>query len=417
MTEGRATGSESGMVTILVVVLLMAIVNVVAMGFVFGLSSRASVARGQLQMEQARYVAEGGAESAAAYIGAGGSIPTVLTGTVGTASFVARVVLTNVVGSAARAYVIRSVGTVQGKSRTITVEGARNKTWAKYALWSDNNRSIYFKSGERFDGPVHSNTKLWFSGNPEFLAEVTSAVSDYGGSTNQCIFRRGFIRPVPTDTMASVDFAALKAKSALTVTGTTTIVFQGTNALVSNAGRGWTARPVGVSTTPVIYVATAGAQYGRVSVRGALDGRVTVAADQDIEIVNNLTYTSDPLTNAASDDALGLISGRDIVVKTSFPDNGSIYAHMIATGLATGGSTDGSFGVESYSTRHPSGFLKVCGGIVQSYRGAVGTFSGSTLTSGFDKRYTYDSRFAIDPPPEYPMLSDELTWTTWREGG
>ena len=72
--------------------------------------------------------------------------------------------------------------------------------------------------------------------------------------------------------------------------------------------------------------------------------------------------------------------------------------------------------MENYSTRSPSGYLNVYGGIVQNYRGAVGTFSGTTLASGFMKNYTYDGRFADDPPPQYPPLSDEFTWDAWREG-
>jgi len=330
--------------------------------------------------------------------------------------FVATIIQTNVVGQASKTYRIESRGTVKGMSRTIIIEGGRFKTWAKYALWSHNNRQIYFKSGEKFYGPVHANNQLWFSGDPEFFATVTSGASTYGGSTNSCIFHEGFWMNAATNSMAEVDFPDLRSKASLIVTGATTIVFQGTNMVVSNPDRGWVNQVMSVPADAVIYTSTEGAQTGTMDVQGTLDGRITIVADQDIEITDNLTYVDDPATNSASDDALGLISGRDIIVKTSFPDNGKIYAHMMATGNATPGvDTDGSFGVENAYTRSPSGFLNVWGGIVQHYRGVVGTFSWSSLTSGFEKNYTYDTRFATDPPPEYPPLDDEFLWDKWRD--
>ncbi len=51
-----------------------------------------------------------------------------------------------------------------------------------------------------------------------------------------------------------------------------------------------------------------------------------------------------------------------------------------------------SFTAENYSSRGLSGTLQVVGSIVQNDRGAVGQFSGSTLLSGFYKRYRYDPR-------------------------
>ena len=37
------------------------------------------------------------------------------------------------------------------------------------------------------------------------------------------------------------------------------------------------------------------------------------------------------------------------------------------------------------------------------------------LRSGFEKNYTYDTRFALDPPPEYPPLSHELVFGAWKD--
>jgi len=191
--------------------------------------------------------------------------------------------------------------------------------------------------------------------------------------------------------------------------------------VVSNSQMGWNSHTSSIPEEGVIYIETGtgggSEKYGDVSVSGTVDGRVTIVTDRDINITDNLTYADDSKTNSLSDDALGLISKRDIVVKPSCPNNVKIYAHMIATGNLTSSETDGSFGVENYSSGSPRGTLTVHGGIVQDYRGAVGTFNPSTgqTVTGYEKNYTYDTRFASNPPPEYPPLSNALQFGTWRE--
>jgi len=321
-----------------------------------------------------------------------------------------------------KTYALVSVGTSRGEGRVVTVTGMRRKTWAQYALWSDYNGTIYFKAGEKFYGLVHSNSKLWFSGDPEFFAKVSQSTNSsggsygYGGSTNNCIFHDGYQTNAPVGSMASVVFSNMMMKADLVVTGTTAITLNGTNMFITSAAMGWTNYSYGLSESTLVAIHTAGSTNGDVSVGGQLDGRLTIVAERDINITNHLTYAVDPATNATCDDALGLIANRDIIVTTVAPNNLKVYAHMMATGNATPGiDTDGSFGVENYTSRSPSGQLTVWGGIVQNERGAVGTFSGTTLVSGFDKNYRYDTRFAVDPPPEYPPLLDQLTFDKWRD--
>jgi len=318
-------------------------------------------------------------------------------------------------GSQTKTYAIVSVGTSRGQGRMVIVTGMRRKTWAQYALWSDYNGQIYFKSGEKFYGLVHSNSKLWFSGDPEFFERVTSADSTYGGSTNQCIFRKGFILGAPTNSMAYVTFASMLSKADLVLTGRTDITFNGTDLLINCPDSGWTNRTYALPGDVVIAVCT-NASSRDVAVGGVLDGRVTIVSERDILITNHVTYASDPATNPASDDALGLIANRDVVVKPSCPNDLKLYAHIMATGnLTPSDDNDGSFGVENYGSGSPRGKLNLWGGIVQNKRGAVGTFSGDTLLTGYDKNYRYDTRFTENPPPEYPPLLDEISFDKWRD--
>ncbi len=319
-------------------------------------------------------------------------------------------------------YTITSVGTVSGSSRTVSLDSARRISWAQYALWSNNNRDLYFKDNEEFQGSVHANTALYFSGDPVFNGKVTSASTWYGGSISAVTFSKGFTMGVPAESLASVNFADLKSKADLVLPGITDIALSGTNMVVSNSRKEWSSATVPIPVNGLVYIeaASGGSSSTRpadLNIRGELQGRVTFVAERDINIINHLTYATNPKVNSKSKDALGLISNRDVVVKTSAPNNLQIYAHILATGNLTTSSTDGSFGVENFNSGSPRGTLTVHGGIAQDYRGAVGTFSTSTgvTTTGFEKNYTYDTRFAKNPPPHYPPLDNRLHPGVWRD--
>ena len=75
-----------------------------------------------------------------------------------------------------------------------------------------------------------------------------------------------------------------------------------------------------------------------------------------------------------------------------------------------------SFTVEDWNQGPPKGTLTVLGGIIQDYRGPVGTFNPSTNTkvSGYTKNYQYDARLMTNPPPFYPTTGDYVI-VSWQE--
>ena len=96
------------------------------------------------------------------------------------------------------------------------------------------------------------------------------------------------------------------------------------------------------------------------------------------------------------------------------PNNANIHAAMMATGQLA--ADDGSFGVVNYSSGSARGDLNVWGSIVQEVRGAVGTFSGTGISTGYAKKYGYDTHFRNNPPPYYPRLGTKLSLADWRDG-
>lgn len=156
---------------------------------------------------------------------------------------------------------------------------------------------------------------------------------------------------------------------------------------------------------------------GDVFIEGTMHSAMTVSADHFAFITNKLVY-SDP-----ANDMLGLVGAGAVWVwdpqvctsPTPFPTSTNTRCTTSKDALtweATSSSgncartinaailsNNHSFEVQNFSTADFAGYLCVTGSIAQEYRGPVGTGSSS---SGFLKRYSYDTRLLNSPPPKFP---------------
>jgi hypothetical protein len=185
-----------------------------------------------------------------------------------------------------------------------------------------------------------------------------------------------------------------------------------------------------------------GCRNGDAFVEGWLKGQVTLGSANNIIITNDLRYagsngsavgtavptsgTASPnAADSSSTDVLGLsaanfvelyhpvkcsqrdgsgncIAGSD-VSSGSYPKaNFQVDAVLVA-------SAD-SFLVQSWDKGSPMNALTVLGGIIQFFRGPVGTSSNGNVATGYLKNYNYDSRLQYNPPP---FLAD-LASTAWQ---
>jgi hypothetical protein len=115
------------------------------------------------------------------------------------------------------------------------------------------------------------------------------------------------------------------------------------------------------------------------------------------------------MTDPGSTDLLGIVCDNDVVVADNTDNDNP------ATGVTIQASIlcrSGGLTAENYNKRPMSGTLTLLGGVQQYQRGAVGTFSGGTITSGFQKNYRYDNRLMIGSPPLYPTTGtyEVLSW-------
>ncbi|MCH7876334.1 MAG: hypothetical protein IH965_13690 [Gemmatimonadetes bacterium] len=156
---------------------------------------------------------------------------------------------------------------------------------------------------------------------------------------------------------------------------------------------------------------------GKVGISGKLRGRVTIAAMDDIVILDDIIYATDPGAGTCAD-ILGIFSGNAVVVADNTinapsrpwpswsyrPYDDTLGEFIQGVVLALG-----SFTVENYNsgssnaepcqgTPQGRGCLYLTGGIIQDTRGAVGLLSGR----GYTKRYSYDQCAFTNPPPYFP---------------
>jgi len=162
----------------------------------------------------------------------------------------------------------------------------------------------------------------------------------------------------------------------------------------------------------VSYESTGTNPCGNINIEGTYSKPLTIAAANDVLIMNNLTKTNEEAM-------LGLIANNFIriyhpvkltegVCTSSSPNStGSISNIKIEAALL---AINHSFIVDNYKCGPQLGTLNVKGAIAQKYRGAVGT-TGST---GYIKSYEYDDRFRANEPPEF-TAPKESAWVIGRE--
>jgi len=219
-------------------------------------------------------------------------------------------------------------------------------------------------------------------------------------------------------------------------------------------GTGTASLPLGTysSTTPATPTGASSYTYdtnmsestkfcaeGNAWVEGTLKGRVTVAAAQSIIAAGDIVLAG----GLNGSDMLGLVATNSVEAfhpwmgtvtaaktsssctknctykwgavdtsgtsnQTSWPwqyNDPTVSASSQVKGQQIMGSIQTlqhSFYVQKYDKGASLGLLQVNGSIAQRWRGIVGTGSGATSTTGYLKKYTYDSRLKFSAPPYFP---------------
>ena len=308
---------------------------------------------------------------------------------------------------------------------------------------------------------VKSDSNQLNSGATVTFNQTTN--SRFGGTSTSAINNCSNLSvPAPTGTTAPyTSTITCQLTYSSSNTGAFSASFSGGNdatASTANLGTTYTFSP---STTygPDSQVSSGGCSscyYGETStpdaegdafVQGSLSGQLTIATQNNVIVDGNITYADcawtvgqaeeansycPANTAGATNDALGLIANnyaevdRPILASTSSSNNPTILPTCATAAAApncdpsngTNGITidaavlalNQSFTVNNYTDGGNEGTLTLYGSVQQYARGAVGTFSGNSVSSGYQKHYTWDPLLDYFYPPSY-LVPNQAAWT------
>jgi len=317
---------------------------------------------------------------------------------------------------------ITTMGKTIGDTVEIFFSPQRNNSFTLLFWMTMFEGNVFWITGDSVWGRVHSNGNLHMAGQPVFFDKVTTSGNidpRPGTRTNNAIFKNGYETGV-ADLDWPSDLSELVAASTVGGKKYTSEIWVELDGGTAANNDGWAYVYNSSAMTPGTAIDSVDLSDPTfngvilstqdVHVQGTLDGKLSLTSLADVRIENDLLYENrDPATG---DDILGLIAEDNTIVVNNTANqsdciiDGSVFCR------------DGSFTAENYNHGSPRGQLIFNGSIVQEQRGPVGTFSGSTLRTGYLKKYKYDQRLSdpLNRPPFYPgYWNGTLAITNWWE--
>lgn len=312
-------------------------------------------------------------------------------------------------------YKVLLVSTTQYDDIEVTTEVLMQRdSYSKYSYntqseLSASGSTIWFMDADNIHGPIHTNGQFAMSGSPSFYGLVTSPNMWRAHSTNPTSpnFYGGENFNAP-EKASPTSYEIGKIASAATSDGLRfnnqiyVRFFESSGVgyarIWERSGSSWTS-PVDYDLSGTNGIISAS---GRVDVYGEVKGEITLHSETLVEIDGDITYVTSPLADSSSTDMLGIVSEGDVRIDANahaFSGTQDLTVHGSIMAVNT------SFYVENYNYCCAKGTLNLLGGLIQANRGPVGTFSGSTIYSGYSKNYQYDNRLKASIPPTFPRES------------
>jgi hypothetical protein len=305
---------------------------------------------------------------------------------------------------------------------------------------------INFVSGDEINGPLHTNDNLLVCGSPTFgrstadVIEVSDSEPGWKKNTGCSGNNPNFVGPLVTTAPVLTPpptNGKLKdiAGPEYTFSGQTRITLNGSKIKIKVGSSSSVEKPIpsdGVvyiensscsasyspyTRTDQMYPSTSGC--GNAIVGGGYDGELTIAAENDILIdddivrsgsgllglvANNFVRVYNPLTPSYRSTAYGDCNGTD---GGSYNGKSAEYNQRIDAAIL---AINHSFIVDHFNCGDEHGDLEVNGAISQKFRGPVGTTGGT----GYIKDYEYDDRLRFQEPPNF-LDPVESAWHIQRE--
>jgi hypothetical protein len=303
-------------------------------------------------------------------------------------------------GSSLPAYTLRSTGTYNNISKTISLT-VQQASYSRYVyIGSDRGGWYYFNTSSVVRGSLYDNQQLGISGDPVFYGPVSttaSSISYYHGGPplDNPDFRDSLTLGAPgisvltstwpSQVMSPLMTAAWQA-GGLYLSGGRTIRLT----LLSNGTMNVTKVEEGINyNVPLPQNKALYVDAKWLYISGILSGQLTIGTGAYIFVSNNILYADDPRTNPASTDMLALLTTNILYLPIDVP-NLEIDAYIVAKSFRSvgGGQADS---------------ITLYGGITwMTTNWSVRDFqpiSGQIY-------YTHDTRMENTPPAYLPPLKD-----------
>lgn len=284
-------------------------------------------------------------------------------------------------------------------------------------------------TGDSVFGPAHTNGTFNIDGGPYFNQKVTSGhAPNLGGSAHP--YWPGIDYPVHKSRPTTANLQA-NLTSAATLGGGLFDQTAGSNdvALTFNNDQVHIQIPPNGSIRDTTMAISALASNGVIVVKGAdvrikgtYQGDITVAAfggggaavnKGNVWIDGDIVAKTNPQTNPASTDMLGIVAGRmAYITEDDTRSSSSVLNIDAAVYCQTGELT-----AQNFWNIPVSGRVNLFGGITQNTAGSLGLFNPGppiNFLNGYSYSVHNDPRFATHQPPYFPY-STSMEMVSWWE--
>jgi hypothetical protein len=328
--------------------------------------------------------------------------------------------------------VLTSRGKYRGTDQTIQATFGKS-SFAKFGVYLATMGSVSWTTGDTVRGACHIENVMNLNGTPVFYGKVTTLSGTNppslpSGTTNPK-FYGGYQSGISVQLPANLNYLQNAASSGGKIftpptnpTGTYEVRME-----FNNNGTIWYSEYKGTTklsdtTVGINQLAPNGVilvNGGNIRTKGTVNGKVTICATSGgmtgtgIAYINgDIRYSDDPVLHPESDDYLGIVAERDVIIPLPHdypsipcPTNIEIQACVF--------SRTGKFYSQLDASMGKLGTVYFYGSMCSYTIGAFSVPSGGSYY-GYANYFQFDQRLLLETPPYYPK-TNSLEILSWKE--